>query len=131
MGLNLPSILRANPTLNVQDRANVLDNHSMIFRVIKETSHRFTSLIVLLCVMLFLPDMSFSRISPSSSSATDASFDAVIGCIEDIIMGIVFASLLTMVDNVFSLFSFEPLFVLYLLMLHGVPQTWALNENVC
>lgn len=26
--------------------------------------------------------------SPSSSSATDASFDAVIGCIEDIIMGI-------------------------------------------
>lgn len=30
----------------------------------------------------------FFCLSPSSSSAADASFDAVIGCIEDIIMGI-------------------------------------------
>lgn len=28
-----------------------------------------------------------SCLSPSSSSAADAAFDAVIGCIEDIIMG--------------------------------------------
>lgn len=43
--------------------------------------------------MLSLSDISFPSISPSSSSATDASFDAVIGCIEDIIMGIIFSFL--------------------------------------
>lgn len=46
--------------------------------------------------MLSLSDISFPCISPSSSSATDASFDAVIGCIEDIIMGIIYCFIFTM-----------------------------------